>query len=65
VASEHLTRLADDANDDGAAQQARDVLVREVAARLLFVEIFEIAMSDELRALANVVRDAARGPAPS
>ena len=42
----------------------RDVIVREVAQRLLFFEIFELHLSAELRSQASAMRDALRGAAP-
>lgn len=43
----------------------RDVVVNEVAKRLLFFEIFELPLSPELLALAQARREAERGPRPT
>lgn len=72
--AQDLARVAEHLVDAVAAQGAmpeagaiarRDALVREVAQRLLFFELFEIALSEELLAQATAMRDLLRGPRPT
>lgn len=65
--AERLVELVAAAADGGAPEviRNRDLLVRLLADRLLFVELFEVPLTDELRALAFGVRDAQRGSAPA
>lgn len=50
---------------DADAVRRRDLLVRLLADRLLFIELFEVPLTDDLRTLACGVRHAERGPAPT
>lgn len=63
--AEQLVEAAAVAGAPAEAIRRRDVIAREVATRLLFFELFELPLSDELRALAGSFRDSERGPAPS
>jgi hypothetical protein len=62
VAEQLLTLAA--SGPDPEALRRRDLLVRLIADRLLFIELFEIPMTSALHTLACGVREAERGPAP-
>jgi hypothetical protein len=63
VTEQLVTAAASRADVD--ALRRRDLLVRLVAERLLFIELFEIPLTSALCTLACGVRDAERGPAPT
>jgi hypothetical protein len=65
--AEHLTEAVaamGSVVDPGVIGQ-RDLFVRLVADRLLFIELLEIPLTVDLRALTCAVRDLERGPAPT
>jgi hypothetical protein len=65
-AAEHLVAECPRSRADAPALalRRRDTIVREVAQRLLFFEIFELDLSTELRVQATAMRDAMRGASP-
>ena len=65
--AEHLVEVVKTAGSGATAEavRRRDVMVREVALRLVFFELFELPLSPDLLSLATAVRDAERGPRPA
>lgn len=61
VAEELVAEIAEAGADaSGNARRRRDTIVREIAGRWLFFELFEIALSDELTRQLQAMRDELR-----